>query len=73
MQSRLERVGSGVLRLATGKKVVKDLPAMKQTTTSVEEYRKWLHTHTCIVRELVDYQMTIYELVSWPNRFTTVT
>ena len=64
VQSRLERMGSGMLRLATGKKVMTNLPAMKQTTVHVEEYKKWLSTHTSIVRDLVDYQMTIYELVS---------
>lgn len=63
VQSRLERVGTGVLRLATGKKVVKDLPAMKQTSVDVDSYRKWLCTHTSIVRDLVDYHMAIYELV----------
>ena len=57
-------MGSGMLRLATGKKVMTNLPAMKQTTVHVEEYKKWLSTHTSIVRDLVDYQMTIYELVS---------
>lgn len=63
MQSRLERMGSGVLRLATGRKLVRELPAMKQTSIDIEEYTKWLSTHTGIVRDLVDYHMAIYELV----------
>ena len=62
VQSRLERVGTGVLRFATGKKVIKDLPLMKQTTITLDEYTKWLSNHSSIIRELVNHQMTTYEL-----------
>ena len=53
-----------MFQLATGKKTVKELPMMKQTSVSQEEYLKWLGSHTSLVRELMDYHMTTYELVS---------
>ncbi|XP_074647224.1 WD repeat and FYVE domain-containing protein 3-like [Tubulanus polymorphus] len=58
IQSKLQRMSSGMLRLAS-RKARKDIP-MKASPASVQDTTMWMSTHISIVKELVDAQYKQY-------------
>ncbi|XP_064637335.1 WD repeat and FYVE domain-containing protein 3-like isoform X3 [Lineus longissimus] len=59
VSGKLQKVGSGVLRLAT-RKPKKDLP-IRASPASVQDSNMWTFTHVSIVKDLVQFQFQQYQ------------